>query len=122
MSEEGSYERLLRSLEEMQAQIEERVRPVMAEVVQAEIERLRALSEQHQNHLGECLDHIDESLLSCRDHLHAYQQARSDLVSLNQRLADLGAQGEAIPNDLPTDNLCDIITDRLERLKTAGKI
>ena len=122
MSEERSYERLLRSLQEMQTQIEERVRPVMAEVVQAEVDRLRALSEQHQNHLNDCLAHIDESLLSCRDYLHAYQQTRSDLISLNQRLTDLGAQAAAIPNDVPTDNLCDIVQAGLERLKLVGKI
>lgn len=122
MSEERSYERLLRSLQEMQTQIEEHVRPVMAEVVQAEVDRLQTLWEQSQEQLNDCLAHIDDSLLSCRDHLHAYRQTRSDLISLNQRLADLGAQAAAIPEDMPTDNLCDIVQTRLERLKLAGKI
>jgi len=46
MKEEQSYERLLRVLHDMQAQIEERVRPVAEQVVQAEVERLQNLSIQ----------------------------------------------------------------------------
>jgi len=125
LREEQPYERLLQALAEMQAQIEERVRPVVAQVVQAEIDRLRTLSERHQNHLNDCLAHIDENILSCRDHLHEYRRVRSDLVSLQQRLTELGAEPVApvaIVGDVLSDNLSDILTCRVERLQLAGKI
>ena len=47
--EQQTYQRLLRTLHDMQAQIEERVRPVAEQAVQAEIERLRSLSEQQRS-------------------------------------------------------------------------
>jgi len=122
MTEEQSYERMLQALKEMQSQIEERVRPVIDQVVQVEIDRLHTLAEQHQGHLKECLARIDKSLLSCQDHLHKYRQARSDLLLLNQRLADLGAQPGTIPDDVPSETLSDIMAARQEGLKLAGKI
>ena len=122
MREEQSYERLLQALAEMQAQIEERVRPVVAQVVQTEIDRLRTLSERHQNHLNDCLAHIDESILSCRHHLHEYRRARSDLMSLQQRLTELGADPADIADAVKSDNLSDMIIARVEGLKLAGKI
>lgn len=122
MTEEQSYERMLQALKEMQSQIEERVRPVIDQVVQVEIDRLHTLAEQHQGHLKECLARIDQSLLSCQDHLHKYRQARSELLSLNQRLADLGADPETISDGVPSETLSDIIAARLEGLKLAGKI
>jgi len=48
LKEEQTYEKLFRALEDMKVQIEERVRPVAEQVVQAEVERLRDLSEQHK--------------------------------------------------------------------------
>src|SRR3990172_10534912 len=46
LKEEQTYERLFRALEDMKVQIEERVRPVDAQVVQEGVGRLGDLSEQ----------------------------------------------------------------------------
>jgi len=122
MNEKHAYERMLEGLKEMQSQIEERVRPVVVQVVQVEIDRLHGLAERHQSHLKECLGRIDERLLSCQDQLQEYRQARSDLLSLNHCLADLGAEPAAIPDDVPSETLSDIIHARLDGLKLLGKI
>jgi len=122
MTEDQAYERMLQALKEMQSQIEERVRPVVGQVVQVEIDRLHTLAGQQQGYLKECLARIDKSLLSCQDHLNEFRQARSDLLALNQCLADLGAEPETIPDDVPSETLSDIILSRVEGLKLAGKI
>jgi len=122
MKEEQTYERLLQALHDMQAQIEERVRPVAEQVIQAEVERLRDLSERHRTALQDSLAHIDENILSCRSHIDQYQQRRSDLAVLNERLTKLGANPAPIPDSLPEANLGDIIRARVDGLRTEGKI
>jgi hypothetical protein len=122
MQEEQNYERLLQALRDMQLQIEERVRPVAEQVVQAEIERLRSLSQQHKNTLTDCLAHIDENILGCRAHMAQYQEIRSNLAALSERLANLGADPERLPEHLPAESLRDLILSRVEGLRAEGKL
>ena len=122
MQDERTYERLLRALEDMKTQIEDRVRPVAEQVVQAEVERLRNLSERHKDALANCLTQIDQSILGCRDHVNAYREKCSDLVTLNQRLAKLGAEPMPLPEQIPAANFEEIIRARVEGLQADGKI
>jgi hypothetical protein len=122
MKEEQTYERLLQALHDMQAQIEERVRPVAEQVIQAEVERLRDLSQHHRSALQDSLAHIDENILNCRSYIDQYQQRRSDLAAVNERLSKLGADPAPMPDVLPEQNLGDIIRARVEGLRMEGKI
>jgi hypothetical protein len=122
MREEQTYERLLRVLHDMQAQIEERVRPVAEQLVQVEVERLQSLSMHQKSILNDCLALIDQTILDCRIQMEEYRQTRSALLVLNQRLADLGAEPVAAPDHFPTENLGDLILARLEGLRSQGKI
>jgi hypothetical protein len=122
MKEEQTYERLLQALQDMKAQLEERVRPVAEQIVQAEVERLRDISEQHRSALMDCVTRIDQSILNCRAHMTEYQQRRSDLAAVNQRLAGLGAEPAVIPDEFSTPNLGDIIRARVAGLHLEGKI
>ena len=120
--EQQTYQRLLRTLHDMQAQIEERLRPVAEQAVQAEIERLQSLSEQQRSILTDCLAHIDRSILNCQNQIDEYRQTRSDLASLNERLAMLGAEPVRVPDYFPTENLGDLILARVQGLRAEGKI
>ena len=122
MKEEQSYERLLRVLHDMQAQIEERVRPVAEQVVQAEVERLQNLSIQKRSILNDCLALIDQTILDCRSQMEEYRQTRSALSAVNERLADLGGEPIAVPDHFPTESLGDLILARVEGLRAEGKI
>ena len=120
--EPQTYQRLLRTLHDMRAQIEERVRPVAEQVVQAEIERLRSVSEQQRSVLMNCLARIDRSILNCQNQIDEYRQTRSDLATLNERLAKLGAEPVVVPDYFPTENLGDLILARVQGLRAEGKI
>jgi hypothetical protein len=122
MKEEQTYERLLRVLHDMQAQIEERIRPVAGQLVQAEVERLQNLSMHQNSILNDCVAFIDQTILDCRIQMEEYRQTRSALSVLNQRLADLGAEPLAVPDHLPTESLGDLILARLEGLRAERKI
>jgi hypothetical protein len=92
------------------------------QVVQQEVERLRSQSEQQRSILKDCLAHIDQRILNCRSQMDEYRQTRSDLVALNERLANLGAEPVAVPDHFPTENLGDLILVRLQGLRAKGKI
>jgi hypothetical protein len=99
-----------------------KVRAVAEQVLQQEMERLRSESEQQKSMLQDCLAHIDESILNCRAQIDEYRQTRSDLVALNERLANLGADPVTIPDQFPSENLGDLILARLEGLRAKAKI
>lgn len=122
IKEEQTYVRMLRALEDRKAQIEERVWPVAEQVVQAEVERLRDLSERHKSALAECLTQIDRSILDCRTHVNMYRERRSDLAIVIQRLAKLGAEPMPFPEEISAANFEDIIEARVAGLHSEGKI
>jgi chromosome segregation ATPase len=122
MKEEQTYERLLQALRDMQVEIEERVRPVAEQVIEAEVDRLHDLSEHHKNALANCVSSIDQSILNCRAHMTEYHQMRADLDMLNERLSKLGAEPVPVPELLPADNVGDLIKARIDNLAVQGKI
>ena len=122
MKEEQAYERLMRTVQVMQAQIDEGVRPLAEQLFQAEIERLRGLSEQQRAILQDCIGRIDQSILNCSIQMADYRRARSDLIALNERLANLGGEPVPVPNHFPVENLEELILSRLEVLRAQGKL
>jgi hypothetical protein len=54
--------------------------------------------------------------------MNDYRQTRSELVTLNDRLSNLGAEPIVVPDTYQTENLADLILARLQRLRAAGKI
>jgi DNA repair exonuclease SbcCD ATPase subunit len=122
MNEEQTHERLSEALEEIQTQIEGHVQPVAKQVIQAEVERLRNLSEQQKSILRNCLMRIDRTILDCQSQMEEYRQRRADLAALNEQLASLGAEPVPMPNHLPAETLGELILARVQRLRMEGKI
>lgn len=106
-------------LRDMQAQIEERVRPLARQSIQAEVERLRELSKQGQSALDECVAQIDQCILSCLGKIDGSRQSYARLRATQRRLAELGAATEAL--HLPEES-ADLIAARLDHLRREGKI
>jgi hypothetical protein len=116
------YNQLFQTLQEMQAQIEERVRPLAQQTVEIEVARLREMSNQHQTALLECLARIDQCILSCMERVAEYQKRHSELTRLNQRLATLGAEPQPLPDLWPAQDPGEMIRFRLEELRLQGKL
>ena len=117
------YGRFLEALHEMQTQLDERIRPLAQEMVQYEVVRLRDQSDDQQNALKECLAKIDQIILDCLSRMDEFQRRGADLTAINHRLSDLGAAAiEALPAELPTDNVADAGAFRLEGRHLTDKI
>ena len=122
MREEQSYERLLQALQDMKSEIAKQIRPVEEQIIQANVEHLRQTFSQESRRLSKCLEEIDDNILACRQYLQEFERIRSSLYGLNEKLTQLGAESIPIPDGLPTNDLGEIIRQRIEYLRTQGKI
>ena len=122
MREEQSYERLLQALQDMKAEIAKQIRPVEEQIIQANVEHLRQTFNQETRRLLKCLEEIDDNVLACRQYLQDYDRIRSSLHSLNEKLCQLGADAIQVPDGLPSADLGEIIRQRIEHLRSQGKV
>ena len=120
--EDRLYNRLFQTLHDIQAQIEERVRPLAQQTIEIEVARLHEMSNQDQTALRECLARIDQCILSCIERVGEYQKRHSELTRLNQRLATLGAEPQPLPDLWPAQDPGEMIRFRLEELRLHGKL
>ena len=122
MREEQSYERLLQALQDMKSEITKQIRPVEEQIIQANVEHLRQSFGEESRRLAKCLEEIDDNILACRQYLQDYERIRSGLQSLNEKLAQLGAESLQVADGLPTTDLGEIIRERIDHLRSQGKI
>jgi hypothetical protein len=122
IQEEQSQEYLLHALLDMKNDIAKRIRPVENQIVQSNTDSLKQIFDQEKNHLSHCLDGIDQNILDCGLHVQEYEKTRSSLKSLNERLLRLGNEAHAVPDPLPTNDLGDIVVQRITYLRSQGKI
>lgn len=121
-AEDLHYRRLMQTLHEMQAQIEDRVRPALQLVMQGQVDRLRDQSDQQLAALRECLAQIDQSILRCMSGMDEYQRRFADLDALNKSLVDLGATPEPLPDKILLDRISESISARLADLRAKGRV
>ena len=122
MREEESFERLLQALQDMKNEIAKQIRPVEEQIIQANVDHLRQTFAQESRRLCKCLEEIDENILACRQYLEDYERIRSNLHNLNEKISQLGADALVLPDGLPTLDLGEIVRDRIEYLKSQGKV
>jgi len=122
MREEQSYERLLQALQDMKSEIAKQIRPVEEQVIQANVDHLRQTFSQESRRLSKCIEEIDDNILACRQYLQEYERIRSSLQALNQKLTQLGAEAVQVPDGLNTSDLGEILRQRIDHLRSQGKI
>jgi len=118
---DAHYQRLLQALQEMQAQIEQRVRPAVQRVVQNQVDQLRGQSDEKIAALRDCLGQIDRSVLQCLAGLDEYQKRYADLDTLNKNLAGLGVSPQPLPEKISVEHLSETISARLTDLSQKGR-
>ena len=122
MREEESFERLLQALQDMKNEIAKQIRPVEEQIIQANVDHLRQIFNQESRRLNKSLEEIDDNILACRQYLQDYERIRSSLHGLNEKLAQLGAESLPVPDGLLTSDVGEIVRQRIEYLRSQGKI
>jgi hypothetical protein len=121
-ADERLYDRVLQMLREMQAQIEERVRPLAQLTVDAQVAHLRELFASDEAALQESLAGIDRCIVNCAESFQEYRRRCDDLTSLNEKLAALGAAPDALPGNPAARDVREIIELRLKQLSSTGRL
>ena len=119
---DDGYSGLLRKLADLQLQIEERLRPLAQQTVEAETERLRDWVKREQKALDQCLARIDENLLTCIELIGDSQKRHTDLSALKKRLEELGAATHGLPELSTSQDPSQILIARFETPRRDGKI
>ena len=83
---------------------------------------IRVLQEGEARRITQCIQDIDHRLMDCRKSLEEYRRLRSTLRTINGQLSRLGAEPLAVADDLPTQDLSEIIKSRIDHFKSTGKI
>lgn len=119
--DERLYDRVLQMLRDMQAQIEERIRPLAQLTADAQVAHLREQFANDEAALQESLAGIDRCIVGCAERFLEYRRRCDDLTTLREKLTALGAAPDASPeNSVPRD-VQEIIERRLKQLSSAGK-
>jgi hypothetical protein len=83
---------------------------------------LRALQEDEARKISQCIEEIDHRLLNCHKSLEEYRRLHSSLRLINNQLSRLGAKPLTVADELPTQDLSEIIRNRIDHFKSTGKI
>lgn len=85
-------------------------------------QQLGLVFEDEKQALERCLNGIDEKLRECSASVEDYRRRRASLVTMREKLVQLGADPNVLPMALPEDNAEGIIAWRLRELKEQGKL
>ena len=83
---------------------------------------VRVVQEGEFRRISECLQGIDHRLLDCRKSLEEYRRLHTTLRTINGQLSRLGVEPLAVADDLPSQDLTEIIKSRIDHFKSTGKI
>jgi len=122
VADDHVYGRLFQVLRDMQAQIEDGVRPLAQEVIRAEVARIRAQTNQAQAALDQCLGQIDQSILACVERVDEYQKKYAALITFNDRLMSLGAPAEPLSSHALNSKIDEAIQSRLEAVRQKPRV
>ena len=83
---------------------------------------MRAFQEGEARQISQCMEGIDLRLLNCHKSLEEYRRLHSTLRLINNQLSRLGAEPLAVAEELPTQDLNEIIKSRIDHFRSTGKI
>lgn len=121
-ADERLYDRVLQMLRDMQAQIDERIRPLAQLTVDAQVAHLREQFADDEAALQESLAGIDRCIVNCAERFQEYRRRCDDLMALNEKLAALGAAPDALPENPTARDVQEVIELRLKQLSAVGKL
>ena len=83
---------------------------------------MRAFQEGGARQISQCMEGIDLRLQNCPKSLEEYTRLHSTLRLINNQLSRLGAEPLAVADEVPTQDLNEIIKSRIDHFKSTGKI
>jgi ABC-type enterochelin transport system substrate-binding protein len=85
-------------------------------------DQLGTVFEHEKKALEECLTGIDDKLKECTEAVESYKRSYTSLLSMREKLVQLGAEPSPMPTALPMDHIEEIVAWRLQELQCHGRI
>jgi len=118
---EASIERLFETFLIISKNFDEQIRSLDEQIRRAQVEYLESAFQHEKDTLADCVKGIDQQLSALSVYLEECQRLQSSLHDLNEKLARLGAAPLPMPES-PSGNIATLLTERLDHLKSQGKI
>jgi ACT domain-containing protein len=121
MKSEPAYDAVFQALVDIRKNLDEKISLLDEQIRRAQLERLESAFQQQKDALAECVDGIDQQLITLSVFIEEYQRLRGSLRNLNENIAELGGKPPLMPETMAGDSLVEVLAGRLDYLKSQGK-
>ena len=122
MKTEPAYDAVFQALVDIRKNLDEKISLLDEQIRRAQLECLGDAFQQQKDALTECLDGIDQQMITLSVYIEEYQHLRGSLRNVNEKIAALGGTPPVMPETIAGDSLVEVLAGRLDYLKSQGKI
>jgi DNA repair exonuclease SbcCD ATPase subunit len=122
MKTELAYDAVFQALVDIKKNLDEKINLLDEQIRRAQLECLDDAFQQEKDALAECLDGIDQQLITLSVYIEEYQHLHGSLRILNEKIAELRGKPPVMPETIAGDSLLEVLAGRLDYLKSQGKI
>jgi ACT domain-containing protein len=122
MKSEPAYDAVFQALVDIKKNLDEKINLLDEQIRRAQLECLENAFQQQKDALAECLDGIDQQLITLSVYIDEYQHLGGSLRNLNEKIAELGGGPPVMPETIAGDSLVEVLAGRLDYFKSQGKI
>ena len=117
-----AYDVMFQALVGIRNYLEQKSDSIYGEIRRAQLERFEAAFQEQKDAFADCLDGIDQEIVTLSVYTEECQRLYGSLRELNEKFAELGTEPHAMPEAIAGDGLVAILAARIERLRAEGKI
>ena len=112
MKSEAVYDPVSQALDDIRKSLDERIRFLNEQINRAQRDSLMNAFHKQKEALAECLDGIDQQLLTLSVYFEEYQRLHQSLRNLNEkRIPELGGTAPAMPQIIAGNTLVTVWAD-----------
>ena len=122
MKTEPAYDAVFQALVDIRKNLDEKISLLDEQIRRAQLECLEHAFQQQKDALTECLDGIDQQMITLSVYIEEYRHLHGSLRNVNEKIAALGGNPPVMPETIAGDSLAEVLAGRLDYLKSQGKI
>jgi hypothetical protein len=122
MKTEHPYELLFEALVKIKNDFHEKISSLDEDIRCIQLECAENAFQQQKEALDECLDGIDQQLITLSVYIEEYRNLYGSLKKLNEKIPELGGKAQVVPEPIVGDSIVEVVAGRFDYLKSQGKI
>ena len=122
MKSEPAYDAVFQALVKIRKDLHEKINSLDEQIRRGQLECIEAAFQQQKDTLTECLDAMDQELITLSMYVEEYQNLQGSLRNMSENILELGGTPPVMPETIAGDSLVGVLTRRLDYLRSQGKI